>query len=133
MQVKYTTKDVRAGTTYVEIDRDQQAEVQGRMIEWLALLNEDVRDPKEDLGMFFEGHPDMPRMSRGRQNSVASYIAGILNNQLFRPNTRTGRYQQDFTKENTEWIEHISIGMNQVFGTEIIEFTESMWSRDESA
>lgn len=128
MKVKYTTKDVRAGTTYVELDRDQHAEIQGRMFEWLTLLNEDVRDPKADLGMFFEGHPDLPKMSRGKQNSVASYISGILNNQLFRPNAKTGRYQQDFTKENTEWIESISIGMNRIFGTDTIEFEESVWA-----
>jgi len=128
MKVKYTTKDVRAGTTYVEIDRDQQAEVQGRMIEWLTLLNEGVRDPKNDLGMFFDAHPDLPKMSRGRPNSVASYLAGILNNQLFRPNEKTGRYQQDFTLDNIEWIESISIGMNKIFGTAAIEFAESVWA-----
>jgi hypothetical protein len=128
MRVKYTTRDVRAGTTYVELDPDQQREVQGRMFEWITLLNEGVRDPKADLGMFFDGHPDLPKMSRGRQNSVASYLAGILNNQLFRPNARTGRYQQDFTKENIEWIESISIGMSKIFGTDIIEFAESMWA-----
>jgi hypothetical protein len=66
-------------------------------------------------------------MSRGLENSVTSYLAGILNNQLFRANPKTGRYQQDFTLDNIEWIESISIGMNQVFGTEKIEFSESVW------
>jgi len=127
MKVKYTTRDVRAGTTYVELDKDQHTEIQGRMIEWIMLLNEGVRDPKNDMDMFFEGHANLPKMSRGKQNSVTSYIAGILNNQLFRPNPKTGRYQQDFTKDNIEWIESISLGMNRVFGTEVIEFEESMW------
>ena len=66
-------------------------------------------------------------MSRGKLNSVTSYLAGILNNQLFRPNEKTGRYQQDFTLDNIEWIESISIGMNKVFGTDTIEFSESVW------
>lgn len=127
MKVKYTVKDVRAGTTYVELDRNQHTEVQGRMFEWISLLNEGVRDPKNDMQIFFEGHPDLPKMSRGRQNSVTSYLAGILNNQLFRANPKTGRYQADFTKDNIDWIQNISIGMNQVFGTEVIEFSESVW------
>lgn len=127
MKVKYTVKDVRAGTTYVELDRDQHTEIQGRMIEWITLLNEGVRDPKNDMAIFFEGQPDLPKMSRGKQNSVTSYLAGILNNQLFRPNEKTGRYQQDFTLDNIEWIESISIGMNKVFGTDTIEFSESVW------
>lgn len=127
MKVKYTVKDVRAGTTYVELDPDQHAEIQGRMFEWISLLNEGVRDPKNDMQIFFEGHPDLPKMSRGKTNSVTSYLAGILNNQLFRPNEKTGRYQQDFTKDNIEWIESISIGMNRVFGTEPIEFSEAIW------
>lgn len=128
MKVKYTVKDVRAGTTYVELDKDQHTEIQGRMIEWISLLNEGVRDPKNDMGMFFDGHPDLPKMSRGKQNSVTSYLAGILNNQLFRPNEKTGRYQQDFTLDNIEWIESISIGMNRVFGTDTIEFSEAIWN-----
>lgn len=127
MKVKYATKDVRAGTTYVELDRDQHTEILGYMIQWLSLLNEGVRDPKADLGGFFEGQTTLPKMSRGKQNSVTSYIAGILNNQLFCPNAKTGRYQQDFTKENIDWIQQISIGMNQVFGTEVIEFSEAIW------
>jgi hypothetical protein len=127
MEIKYVEKDTRAGTTYVEIDQDQHAELLGRLMEWLALLNEGVRDPKADQAMFFDGHPDLPKMSRGRSNSVASYIAGILNNQLFRPNEKTGRYQQDFTKDNIEWIESISIGMNRVLGTEKISFAEALW------
>jgi hypothetical protein len=127
MKAKSTVNDVRAGTTYVELDRDQHAEIQGRMIEWITLLNEGVRDPKNDMQIFFDGHENLPRMSRGRPNSVTSYLAGILNNQLFRPNPKTGRYQQDFTKDNIDWIESISIGMNRVFGTETIEFSESVW------
>jgi len=128
MKVKYTTKDVRAGTTYVELDKDQHNEILGRMIEWLTLLAEGVRDPKEELDGFFEGQSTLPKMSRGKLNSVTSYVAGILNNQLFRPNAKTGRYQQDFTLENIDWIQQISIGMNQVFGTEVIEFSEAIWN-----
>lgn len=128
MKVKYTTKDVRAGTTYVELDKNQHMQIQGLLIEWLALLNEDVRNPRAELGGFFEGQATLPKMARGRENSVASYIAGILNNQLFRPNEKTGRYQQDFTKENIDWIQQISIGMNQVFGTELVEFSEAIWN-----
>jgi hypothetical protein len=128
MKVKYTTKDVRAGTTYVELDRDQHNQVLGYLMQWLSLLNEGVRDPKEELNGFFEGQSTLPKMSRGRQNSVTSYIAGMLNNQLFRPNSKTGRYQVNFTLENIDWIQQISIGMNQVFGTEVIEFSEAIWS-----
>lgn len=128
MEIKYIEKDTRAGTTYVEIDKNQHDEVLGRMLEWLTLLNEGVRDPKADLGMFFEPHPDLPKMSRGKANSVTSYISGILNNQLFRPNEKTGRYQADFTKDNIEWIESISIGMNRVLGTDTITFTEALWT-----
>jgi hypothetical protein len=128
MEIKYIEKDTRAGTTYVEMDRDQHNQVLGQLIEWLTLLNEDARDPKNDLGMFFDGHPELPKMSRGKQNSVTSYIAGMLNNQLFRPNDKTGRYQQDFTKENIKWIGNISIGMNQIFGTDTITFAEAMWA-----
>jgi hypothetical protein len=128
MKVKYTTKDVRAGTTYVEIDKAQHDTILGYMIQWLALLNEDVRNPKADLNGFFEGQSSLPKMGRGRENSVTSYIAGILNNQLFRANAKTGRYQQDFTLENIDWIQQISIGMNQVFETEVIEFSEAIWN-----
>jgi hypothetical protein len=67
-------------------------------------------------------------MSRGRQNSVASYVAGILNNQVFVPNAKTGRYQTDFTLENIQWIGQISLGMNSVCGSDVIEFVESMWN-----
>tara|TARA_R110002126_G_scaffold243517_3_gene386940 strand:- start:9128 stop:9514 length:387 start_codon:yes stop_codon:yes gene_type:complete len=128
MKVKYTTKDVRAGTTYVELDRDQKNEILGYLIQWLAHLNEGVRNPKEDLGGFFEAQSVLPKMARGRDNSVTSYIAGILNNQLFRPNAKTGRYQEDFTRDNIEWIQQISIGMNGIAGTPVIEFSESMWN-----
>jgi hypothetical protein len=127
MKVKYNTKDVRAGTTYVELDRDQHTEILGYLIQWLAYLNEGVRDPRADLNGFFEGQSVLPKMSRGRENSVTSYIAGILNNQLFRPNAKTGRYQEDFTKDNIDWIGQISIGMNGICGTPVIEFSESVW------
>ena len=127
MKVKYTTKDVRANTTYVELERDQHTQVLGVLIEWLSLLNEGVRDPKNDMNFYFEGMTNMPKMSRGRENSITSYIAGILNNQLFRPNSKTGRYQEDFTKDNIDWIQHISIGLNKEFGTEVIEFSEALW------
>lgn len=128
MKVKYTTKDVRAGTTYVELDRDQHTEILGYLIQWLAYLNEGVRDPRADLGGFFEGQEALPKMSRGRINSVASYLAGMLNNQVFIPNKKTGRYQADFTLENIQWIGQISLGMNEVCGTDVIEFVESMWN-----
>lgn len=128
MKVKYTTKDVRAGTTYVELDRDQKNEILGYLIQWLAHLNEGVRNPREDLTGFFEGQSVLPKMSRGRENSVTSYIAGILNNQLFRPNAKTGRYQEDFTKDNIDWIQQISIGMSEIAGTPVIDFQESMWA-----
>lgn len=128
MKVKYTTKDVRAGTTYVEIDRDQHTEILGYLIQWLAYLNEGIRDPRAELDGFFEGQESLPKMSRGKQNSVASYIAGILNNQVFIPNKKTGRYQTDFTLENVQWIGQISIGMSEVCGTPVIEITESMWN-----
>ena len=128
MKVKYTTRDVRAGTTYVELDRDQHAEVQGYMIQWLTYLNENVRNPKSDLSAFFEPQKELPMMGRGRQNSIASYIAGILNNQLFYPNAKTGRFQQDFTLDNIQWIQQISLGLAEECGTPPIEFAESVWA-----
>jgi hypothetical protein len=127
MEIKYIEKDTRAGTTYVEIDRDQHTELLGRLIEWLALLNEGIRDPKAELEGFFAGRVELPKMSRGRLNSATSYIAGILNNQLFRPNEKTGRYQTDFTKDNIEWIETFSIKLNAAIGTETITFAEALW------
>jgi hypothetical protein len=128
MKVKYTTRDVRAGTTYVELDKDQHLEIQGYMFQWITHLNENVRDPKQDLGCFFEPQNELPRMGRGKQNSIVSYIAGILNNQLFYPNAKTGRYQQDFTLDNIQWIQQISHGLADICGTPCIEFTESVWA-----
>jgi hypothetical protein len=127
MKVKYTTKDVRAGTTYVELDKEQHSLILGYMIQWLTYLNENVRDPKADLGAFFEPQKDLPMMGRGKQNSIASYIAGILNNQLFYPNAKTGRYQENFTLDNIQWIQQISHGLADECGTPRIEFTESLW------
>jgi hypothetical protein len=127
MEIKYIEKDTRAGTTYVEIDRDQHTELLGRLIEWLALLNEGIRDPNTELEGFFAGRVELPKMSRGRLNSATSYIAGILNNQLFRPNEKTGRYQTDFTKDNIEWIETFSIKLNAAIGTDTITFAEALW------
>ena len=127
MEIKYIEKDTRAGTTYVELDKDQHTELLGRLIEWLALLNEGIRDPKNELEIYFEGSPNLPKMSYGKLNSATSYIAGILNNQLFRPNPKTGRYQQDFTLDNIEWIETFSIKLNRSVGTDTITFTKSLW------
>lgn len=126
--ITFSQKDTSASTIYVDIAKQDHDLVLGYMFAWNAFAAEFHNDPNADIEFFYKTQPKLPRMSKGRQNSIASYIGGILNNQLFRPN-KNGNYQRDFTLENIEHIQRISEIMADLCDTEVLQFEESMWSK----
>ena len=125
--VKYNTKSTAATTDYVDISLEDHTRVHAEMIGWITRLNEDLANKSSGVEGFFKPRIELPKR-RGGQNSVMSYISGILNNQLFRPNSKTGRLQADFTEENLDWINIVSGYMHEVYGTEVIVFEEHVWA-----
>lgn len=126
-KITFTQKQTSASTVYVDISKDDHDTVLGYMFAWNAFGAEFHNDPKADIEFFYKDQPKLPRMTKGRMNSIASYIGGILNNQLFRAN-KNGNYQRDFTLENIAHIQRISEIMHDLCDTEVLQFEESMWN-----
>jgi len=128
MKIPFTVKDTSANTVYVDIAKNDHDKIIGCIFEWTAYGAEFHNDPKAEVEFFYKAQPKLPRMTKGRMNSIASYLGGILNNQLFRPN-KNGNYQRDFTLDNIMHIQRISEIMSDLCNTPVMQFEESMWTK----
>lgn len=108
-EIEYTIKITTANTDYTMIDDNDKTFIMRTLIKILASISEadNNKDMKDITSIFHAKSTKLPRSKNG-QNSIASFIGGLVNNIHFGT-------QRDYTTIQLSAIQQITGAINEIF------------------